>query len=229
MVRSLLRRIVPWQSVRRDLNVASTASRHALAAVWNAIVHRGELGGFRDVKINVGCGNLVIPGWVNVDLYPAAGAHYLNVVNGFPFSTCAATHIHCEHFLEHLEYRDALRFLSESHRVLGKGGSLRVIVPDAGKYARAYAAGDQAFFGQLLHLGGAVTALDLPMLVLNQMFRMGGDHLHAWDFPTLETALRQAGFSKVELSSLGDVAPELRIDGSDSWRPLESLYVNAWK
>ena len=48
-----------------------------------------------------------------------------------------------------------------------------MIVPDAGKYALAYAAGDQAFFGQLRHLGGAVTALDLPMLVLNQTFRMG--------------------------------------------------------
>jgi lambda repressor-like predicted transcriptional regulator len=67
------------------------------------------------------------------------------------------------------------------------------------------------------------------MLIVNQTFRMGGHHLHAWDFATLDAAMRKTGFSRVELSRQGDVAPELRIDGSDSWRPQERMYVNARK
>jgi SAM-dependent methyltransferase len=228
-IRSILRGIVPWESVRRDLRVARQASRSALAAAWNAVAHRGELRGFRNVKINVGCGGLVIDGWVNVDLNPAPGAYYVNVVDGLPFSTGAASHIHCEHFLEHLDYECALRFLAECYRVLGPDGSLRIIVPDAEKYARAYVAGDREFFAQVSNLGNPATPLDLPMLSVNQSFRMGGNHLHAWDFETLEAALRKIGFPRVELSRRGDVAPDLRIDGTDSWRPVESLYANAWK
>jgi hypothetical protein len=50
MIRSILRRVVPWESVRRDLNQVNQASGRALAAVWNAMVHRGELRRFRDVR-----------------------------------------------------------------------------------------------------------------------------------------------------------------------------------
>ena len=58
---------------------------------------------------------------------------------------------------------------------------------------------------------------------------MGGAHRFAWDFETLEYNLEHIGFTSIERSSFGDVAAEYRIDGSDSWRRHESIYLNAYK
>jgi predicted SAM-dependent methyltransferase len=201
----------------------------AATTVRREVVYRRRFRGLHDVKINVGCGPLLAQGWVNVDVEPPPGAYYLNAVNGFKFDDGAAKHIHCEHFLEHLEYSHAVDFLTECHRVLRPGGSLRLIVPDGEKYMLAYARRDTAFFSQLEHLGNAQDRLDLPAKVVNQAFRMGGGHRYAWDFENMEAVLRQAGFSRVERSEYRDVAEEFRIDGSDEWRPIESLYVNVWK
>jgi hypothetical protein len=68
-------------------------------------------------------------------------------------------HVHCEHFLEHLERRDSLELLTECHRVLDSAGTMRIIVPDSEKYMRAYVADDQEFFAPLVHLGGHQEAL----------------------------------------------------------------------
>ena len=65
------------------------------------------------------------------------------------------------------------------------------------------------------------------MAVINQMFRMGGGHCYAWDFTELRASLLEAGFAMVQKSVCGDVSPELMIDGTEDWRPHESLYLNA--
>ncbi|RMF27281.1 MAG: hypothetical protein D6765_07785 [Bacteroidetes bacterium] len=147
----------------------------------------------------------------------------------FPCPRGVARHIHCEHFLEHLSQEDAIRFLGECHRLLEPGGSLRLILPDAEKYLRAYANRNLAFFEPLSRLGNAQRPFRTPMEIINQMFRMGGDHLFAWDYETLALYLREVGFARVEPSSLHDVPEEFDIDGKDAWRVHESLYLNAWK
>jgi len=188
-----------------------------------------ELRRLRAVKINIGCGGAVMEGWTNLDICPAPGAFYSDARNGLPFGDGAALHIHCEHFLEHLEYEAAERFLGECHRVLSAGGTLRVIVPDAEKYLTAYCRNDEEFFGGLRHLGNARVPLVTRIEIVNQMFRMGDAHRFAWDFETLELVTKRIGFSKALRSSLGDISSDLNIDGTDSWRPVESLYVNIHK
>jgi predicted SAM-dependent methyltransferase len=204
-------------------------ARAAGGAVREASSGRKKLKLIRNAKVNIGCGSLILEGWVNLDVSPAPGAEYTNVMNGLPFSDGAASHIHCEHFLEHLDYPVALSFLAECHRILRPQGTMRIIVPDAGKYLAAYCRNDQTFFGHLTHLGNAVEALETRMHVINQMFRMGGDHKYSWDFETLHHACRRTGFTKIQESVRGDVPPDLNIDGTDSWRELESLYANIRK
>jgi predicted SAM-dependent methyltransferase len=179
--------------------------------------------------LNVGCGKLIKAGWVNIDCAPHDGAFYFDALDRFPIADNSVRHIHCEHFLEHLEFDDACMFLKDCYRVLTQGGTLRIIVPDAERYMRAYAANETAFFQQLEHLGGTTRALRPKNMVCNQAFRMGGDHLFCWDFETLEAASKKIGFHIVRQSAINDIANELNIDGQDWWRPVESLYVNLEK
>jgi hypothetical protein len=62
-------------------------------------------------------------------------------------------------------------------------------------------------------------------MVINQMFRMGGDHHYAWDFETIRHFASEIGFSPVECSALNYAPLEYAIDGQDDWRETESVYV----
>jgi predicted SAM-dependent methyltransferase len=48
-----------------------------------------------------------------------------------PFESSSLAFVYSEHFLEHLFLDEALSLLKECHRVLGPGGVIRTVVPDA--------------------------------------------------------------------------------------------------
>jgi predicted SAM-dependent methyltransferase len=228
-VKSILKRLL-GPGLWSDLRVAVAASRRLGRGLVDRFRPRLRL---RDVTgerllLHLGCSNRPKAGWINVDMHPLATVYYADLRDPFDLNNGAVRHIHCEHVLEHLEHGDALRFLRECRRVLADDGTLRLIVPDAEKYLLAYAQEDAGFFAALRHLGNAVEPLTHRMAVINQMFRMGGAHRYAWDFEAVRAALLAAGFARVDRSTFGNIAPELRIDGTDDWRLRESLYVNAF-
>ena len=52
-------------------------------------------------RLHVGCGSLILPGWINVDLESQPGVdHVLDVRRGLPFGNLR--YVFAEHFLEHL-------------------------------------------------------------------------------------------------------------------------------
>lgn len=180
--------------------------------------------------LNIGCGPLTRENWVNIDYSPIEGkSFYLDALDEIPIADGSVRHIHCEHFLEHLEYSDALSFMNECYRVLESGGTMRIIVPDAERYMRAYCSDDKEFFAKLINLGGHSEPLTPKIRVCNHMFRMWGDHRFAWDFETLEHAANRIGFSKVSRSKSNDIESAYNIDGQDWWRAVESLYTNLEK
>jgi len=216
---------------RRLLRQTISRSKQVMVTSYAELVRKSALQRVTGphLLVNLGCGVLHRPGWINVDKELRPGVYYADLANGIPLRDEAAKHINCEHFLEHLEYSTAKKFLRECFRVLEHGGTLRIILPDAEKYIHSYCANDLEFFDKLRYLGGATEGLRTRVEVLNQMFRMGGVHLFAWDFETLSLHLREASFVEVRRSSYGDVEPTLNIDGAEAWRSLESLYVNARK
>jgi predicted SAM-dependent methyltransferase len=231
---SILKRLVVRRSTRVALRDLQRAARNAWSDLVNEARHGRALAahcrGKDDILLHAGSGSFIQPEWVNFDVEQIGpGAFYFNAVNALPLSNGSVTHIHAEHFLEHLDYDDALSFLRECYRILRDGGTMRIIVPDAEKYMRAYAADDLAFFQQLNRLGGSADVLPTKGAICNQMFRMGGAHKFAWDFETLQYALAMAGFRQIQKSFYKDASVTHMIDGSDLWRPLESLYVNATK
>lgn len=226
-----LKRKMKRRSLRVHLRNLRSGVRGLVGDIANEVRYRDDLRrrcrGKTDLLLNIGCGELIQPNWVNIDFEPSAGALYFNALNPLPIDNLAVSRIHAEHFLEHLEYSDAIVFLGECRRILNVGGTMRIVVPDAEKYMRAYANDDSEFFERLKDLGGASEPLPTKGAICNQMFRMGGDHRFAWDFETLEFAARLAGFKEIRRSHHNDNSSSHCIDGQEWWRPFESLYVEA--
>lgn len=189
---------------------------------------RRRLRGAQGISLNVGAGRQALPGYVNLDRFPTSrDVLYWDFRKRLPLSDGSVRHVHCEHFIEHLERHEALALLGEFRRVLEPGGTVRLVCPDAERYFRAYCADDAAFFKSLSRLGGASLPFERPIEVINQMFRMAGAHRFAWDYHALEAALASAGFVGIRRSSIGEVGAGGEADGRDAWREIESIYVVA--
>lgn len=196
------------------------------------LARRRLLHAMREIKLHFGCGSRILPGWVNLDGWAVDGtSHVVDLRERLPFTDGACRLIFSEQTLEHFEMSEIERILQEFHRVLRPGGLVRLVVPDAERYAEAYVKGDLAWFqavaGEWLavpHSGPPTRAKGLSHLFL--------DHYHrvALDFETLEVLLKRAGFARVVRSThLGSEEPELRVDADQGWRVLSSLYVEACK
>ena len=89
--------------------------------------------------LNLACGQTFDSGWINLDQHASADdviAHDLRTL--LPFSDNFADAIYCSHFLEHLDFEMADKFLSECLRCLKPGGILRIVVPDFERMAKDY-------------------------------------------------------------------------------------------
>jgi predicted SAM-dependent methyltransferase len=177
------------------------------------------------LKVNLGCGQFASEVWIGIDgSFQSRADWYLDLRTGLPLAGQSCSYLFCEHFLEHLFYPDEVRqLLSECYRVLQDGGVLRVIVPDAEKFVRAYAAGNHAF------LRSAAPDSSSPLEALNLAFHglPLGEHHYAYDFDMIAGLLASAGFRQIVLSECrrGSIASAL--DRQDIPRVLESLYIEA--
>lgn len=201
-----------------------------------SICRRGRYRLWRDRPLNIGCGPKGKPNWINLDCLPDHGVNCLwDARWSLPFEGESIPMIYSEHFLEHLEYTaEAPRFLSECLRVLTKGGRIRIVVPDAGRYLLAYARGGwEALDGLRGTNTGHVDPgfhhpYTSPMQLINAVFRQGVEHQYAYDGETLRNLLDRCGFVRVEEGTPGVSAlPGLAID--DPRRFNESLYMEAVK
>jgi predicted SAM-dependent methyltransferase len=182
----------------------------------------------RGLSLNLGAGFHTREGWTPIDLMvsPPTGIRW-DVRWGLPLDDGSVRRIHCEHFFEHLRFPDeVMPALAECYRVLEPGGELRIIVPDAARYIGAYARHDAEFFDAMRELGGAARPFETDIEIVNQAFRMGGDHQFAWDLPVMRRRLEHVGFVQVEETGYD---PVRFIDQGDEWRRRESLYVVAYR
>jgi predicted SAM-dependent methyltransferase len=189
-----------------------------------------------NLLVNVGAGLQGKPGWVNVDGWKNPNVNCLyDCRKSLPFPDESVRGIFCEHFFEHIDYTDeAPYFLTDCLRVLKKGGVLRLVVPDAEKYLRAYCEGRWESLTGLRPLGADHTdsyfgcKYNTPMELINVVFRQGHEHQFAYDFETLRFVLTRYGFSEIVRGHYGQsLMPELSLD--QAARASESLYVDARK
>ncbi|AFY71865.1 Methyltransferase type 11 [Thalassoporum mexicanum PCC 7367] len=90
--------------------------------------------------LNMGCGSIYHPDWVNIDMVAADRRHVQahDLRQGLPYADHSFVACYSSHFLEHLDRGQAFNSLRECWRVLQSGGILRVVVPDLETIARHY-------------------------------------------------------------------------------------------
>ncbi len=117
------------------------------------------------MRLNLGCGPQVVKGWTNVDYalgakiskFPLFRAFnnkvklfnvswndeiYLhNLTQKFPWQDNTVDVVYSSHTLEHFSKEEGLAFLKECHRVLRKGGTIRIVVPDLKSVIEQYKSG----------------------------------------------------------------------------------------
>ena len=175
----------------------------------------------RDLKLHIGCGPCLLPGWINLDIHPAPLA--TNVLWGLPLAEGSVRLVFLSHLLEHLFYpNDVMPFLGELLRVLEPGGVVRIVVPDIAQCIDAYQRDDAQFFAQRREHWGAGDGNTTRLEDFLAYAGAGPDpawlfqaHKFGYDFETLRRALERAGFTDIERSQFNASRhPELQVDAN---------------
>lgn len=89
--------------------------------------------------MNIGCGTVCHPDWINLDIHPS-GSHVRrwDVKDGLPCGDGEVDVCYASHVVEHLQPADAVGLLRQCHRVLKNRGIIRIVAPDLEGLAREY-------------------------------------------------------------------------------------------
>jgi hypothetical protein len=85
------------------------------------------------MRLNLGCGGKILPGWVNVDKFDTCGPDQVVDLEQFPWpwEDNAVTEVLMSHVLEHLGARTDtyLGIIKELYRVCSDGAAITIVVP----------------------------------------------------------------------------------------------------
>jgi predicted SAM-dependent methyltransferase len=210
--------------VRTELEALSVS---IVNVVWPPA--RGVIRGLRrqrDLLVNVASGPFTLDGFVNLELR----RYHPEIVRwdcrtSLPLSDASCRGIRIEHFVEHLDPRDELpSLLAHCFRALMPGGVLRVIVPDAARYLRAYVDGGRRGFDDLATPNPFPSDLPTALDVVNHVFHQWHEHRWAYDLDNLSWRLRDAGFTDIQAAAFRKSRlPALAVDREE--HAPYSLYV----
>jgi SAM-dependent methyltransferase len=85
-------------------------------------------------KLQLGAGGNDPPGWLNSDIEPGDKEVYLDATTRYPFPDGSFQYAFSEHMIEHVPWEAGVMMLRECYRVLAKGGKLRIVTPNLGKF-----------------------------------------------------------------------------------------------
>ncbi len=80
-------------------------------------------------KLQIGCGNNFLKGWLNTDINGLEGTVYLDAGKKFPFENESFDFIFSEHLFEHLTIKQQINMMTEAYRILKNGGVMRLATP----------------------------------------------------------------------------------------------------
>ena len=137
------------------------------------------------MKLHLGCGQIKIEGWVNIDLDICSVADDIADVGRLEkYNENSVDAIYACHVLEHFGRHEYLSVLQRWFSLLRSGGKLYIAVPDFEACIERYS--ETKDFSELVGLiyGGQVDEYDF--------------HSIGFDFPFLCRSLKSVGFDSVE-------------------------------
>jgi predicted SAM-dependent methyltransferase len=193
-------------------------------------------------KLHVGCGNVILDGWLNIfldhreeygRLIKEGQAFKLNynLLKPWPVDNQAIRFISGSHFIEHLDLNDGIKFLKEAYRVMQSGGIIRLSCPDLEIYARHYVNGNKEFFNHpLIREWCTFKNAQTPgEIFIAKAYDSGLSHRWFYDLDSLKHILELTGFKNIRRCQRleGQMLELARLEPKE--RELETLYVEATK
>ena len=216
-----------------------------------------------NLKLNIGCGPNGLENWLNYDwgILPFLSKFSLlrsilikfrilnkdyeikwppiklvNIRGKFPLKDNSTKYIYCSHVLEHFERWEAIEILKECRRVLVKGGSIRIIVPNIEKMVDTYKE-EKMNKDQKDRPGRNICRTwwgydkDIEPKGFIQKFARKFIRDHHWNYDKyeLELILREAGFNEnTECGFRRGIVPDIDKLDIESYKE-HSLYLESTK
>ena len=211
------------------------------------------------LKLNIGCGpGGKFDGYINIDNSPSiilgklsaikkalralniidesrfvadwSGIIRCDVSKGIHFGDDTVDKIYSSHLLEHIPRDRGVFFIKECHRVLKRGGVMRLVVPDLFFHTERYVEATRALIGRE-KLPEDRTPHDVFLNTIYGAYlkkrRYGAEHYYMYDLPTLVCILKNSGFENIKKCEFKEGADK-ELASFDS-RPNESLHLECIK
>jgi len=97
-------------------------------------------------KLHLGCGNIHLKGFCNVDILPTIAVDVVSDISKLSnFKNDSIELIYACHVLEHFSHDEAAKVLNRWFEVIKAGGELRISVPDIDRIVKIYSKNWQHF------------------------------------------------------------------------------------
>lgn len=157
----------------------------------------------RPVKVNVGAGTVVLPGWINTDVLWRS-AMYLDLTRPWPVPPGSIDRIYGDNVIEHFSLQTARQVLRHCYSALRPGGAVRFATPDLERTARAYLEDPVLTAAHLDRHRRHGYPAEHPADMLRVTYAYHGHHEgYIFDWDALHSELASAGFTDVRRCEAG--------------------------
>lgn len=159
-------------------------------------------------KLQIGADVCALPGWLNTDLYPRTiSSATLDATKPFPFPDRSFDYVFSEHQIEHIAYDEGLTMLKECHRILRRGGKLRIATPSLDRMIQLFEGSSAELKHRYAQNATLVRYPAAPRatgcFAVNGIF-MNWGHRFIYDQETLRLTLETAGFTRIQFFAPGE-------------------------
>jgi predicted SAM-dependent methyltransferase len=160
------------------------------------------VGELRSTKVNLGCGEKPLPGYVNVDARPLPGVDVVADARRLPFEPGSLSELASAHLIEHFRQAHLETVVLPYWRsLLRPDGVLRIICPNWEVMLRRV-------------VDGSLSWQEYKLLTFGLQDYEGDDHFAMYTPDTLAETLRAAGFTNVDLvvaDRQNGICPEMEV------------------